>query len=374
MQIMRRIGLYIHEDKDWPQFNFIESDLLPLVGVVREAEGRLLGKMEALGFHLQSEAHFDNLRLDVIKSSEIEGEILHPEEVRSSLARRLGLEIKNSVASSRDVDGVVDMLLDATQNYDNALTHERLFGWHNLLFPGGRSGMHKIKVGEYRGLEGGPMQVVSGAMGKEKVHFEAPDSQLVPKEMERFLNFVNNIHGMDPVIKAGIAHFWFVTIHPFDDGNGRMARAITDMLLARGEGISQRFYSMSAQIRIERKAYYTILERSQKGSLDITEWLVWFLNCLHSSFKASNEVLAKVLQKHAFWNTHAKTVMNKRQVDMVNKLFENFKGKLNTSKYAKMAKCSTDTALRDIHDLMEKGILRKEEGGGRSTNYSLLSF
>ena len=218
------------------------------------------------------------------------------------------------------------------------------------------------------------MQVVSGAMGKEKVHFEAADSQLVPQEMERFLNFVNNIYGMDPVIKAGIAHFWFVTIHPFDDGNGRIARAITDMLLARGEGISQRFYSMSAQIRIERKAYYTILERSQKGSLDITEWLVWFLNCLHSSFKASNEVLARVLQKHAFWNAHAKTILNKRQVDMVNKLFENFKGKLNTSKYAKMAKCSTDTALRDIQDLMEKGILRKEEGGGRSTNYSLLSF
>lgn len=371
---MRRIGIYIHEKPEWPNFIYKEKLLLPLLGEVRIAEGRLLGKMEALGFDLQTEANFDNLRLDIIKSSEIEGEVLHPEEVRSSLANRLGIELEKTIATSRDVDGVVDMLLDATQNYRQELTEERLFGWHALLFPSARSGMHRIQVGSFRGDEGGPMQVVSGALGKEKVHFEAPDSSKVPFEMARFLHFINHENSLDPVLKAGIAHFWFVTIHPFDDGNGRIARAIADMLLARADGVAMRFYSMSAQIRLERKEYYAMLEKSQQGSVDITTWLVWFFECLHSAIKASDVLLAKILTKHKFWNFHAKTIFNARQVVIINKLLTDFNGKLTSSKYGKMTKSSPDTALRDIQDLIKKGVLQKEMSGGRSTNYSLVEF
>lgn len=363
---------YIHQKPDWPEMIFHNEGLMPLLGEVRKQEGRLLGKMEALGFDLQSEANFANLNLDVLKSTEIEGELLNPEEVRSSIARRLGMDLENQIHSSRNVDGVVDMMLDATQNFEKELSFDRLFGWHSALFPSGRSGQFTIQVGEWRDDTKGPMQVVSGALGKEKVHFEAPNSNLVPNEMEQFVDWFNSPANIDPVIKAGIAHFWFLTIHPFDDGNGRIARALADMLLARADGMSQRFYSMSAQIRLERKKYYEVLEKSQQGSLDITYWLEWFLMCLKKSIEASEVVLSKVLQKHRFWSKHSKTLLNERQILILNKVLDGFHGKLSTSKYAKITKCSNDTALRDLQNLLEKGILQKNAAGGRSTSYDLI--
>ena len=334
----------------------------------------MIGKMESLGFDLRNEALLETLTLDVLKSNEIEGQILNPEQVRSSIARRLGMDISGLVFSDRNVDGVVDMMLDATQHFDRLLTKERLFDWHLALFPTGRSGMYKIIVGDWRNDSTGPMQVVSGAMGKEKVHYQAPNATELEKEIELFINWFNSVEKLDPVIKAGLAHLWFVTIHPFEDGNGRIARAITDMQLARSDGISQRFYSMSAQIRLERKEYYDVLEKSQKGTLDVTEWLEWFLNCLLNALKASEQILSRVLYKHKFWNENAKQVFNDRQVLLLNKLLDGFKGKLTSSKWAKIAKCSADTALRDIQDLMNKHILRKDTAGGRSTNYELIDI
>jgi len=327
--------------------------------------------MESLGFDLRNEAFLDTLTLDVLKSSEIEGEFLNPDQVRSSVARKLGMEIAGSVESDRDVDGVVEMMLDATQNCFKPLTKERLFDWHAALFPTGRSGMSKITVADWRKNTTGPMQVVSGAMGKEKVHFQAPDSSRVDNEMSLFLDWFNNNIENDLVLKAAIAHLWFVTIHPLDDGNGRIARALTDMLLAQSDKSTQRFYSMSAQIRLERKQYYEILEKTQKGNLDITEWIKWFLNCLINSLKSTDIVLNRVLFKAEFWRKHSNTIINERQKKLLNKILDGFEGKLTSSKWAKIAKCSKDTAIRDINDLISKDILKKEEGGGRSTSYGL---
>ncbi|PCH74997.1 MAG: cell filamentation protein Fic [Flavobacteriaceae bacterium] len=365
---------YIYQNKNWPNFNWDDKSLIHLLSEVRNLQGKIVGKMEALGFSLRNEAVLETLTLDVLKSSEIEGEILDVEQVRSSLAKRLGLQIENPVYSERNVDGVVDMLIDATQKFNNQLSRERLFDWHFSLFPTGRGGMHKIKVGDWRSDSTGPMQVVSGAIGKEKVHFEAPSSELIEKEIASFLNWINSNEKMEPVIKAGIAHLWFITIHPFEDGNGRVSRAITDMLLARADGIPQRYYSMSSQIRLERKSYYEILEKTQQSSLDVTDWLIWFLNCLLDAIKSSESVLNKVLDKHKFWNKFGTEIQNERQKRILNKLLDGFTGKLTTSKWAKMNKCSQDTALRDIQFLIKKGILQKENAGGRSTNYQLIKL
>jgi Fic family protein len=366
------MSVYIHQLVNWPSFYWEADRLNLLLTDVRYQQGKLLGYMEKMGFGLQTEATLQTLTLDVLKSSEIEGELLDAEQVRSSIARRLGMDIAGLVAADRNIEGVVEMMLDATQQFALPLTTERLFGWHAALFPTGWSGMHRIVVGAWRdNPPHDPMQVVSGPAGKEKVHYQAPAADLLPNEMNRFLNWFNTTNDIDPVLKAAIAHFWLVTIHPFDDGNGRMARAIADMQLARADGTAQRFYSMSAQIRKERNAYYTILEQTQQGSLDITDWLEWFLQCISRALMASEDILSTVLKKASFWKDHATTIFNPRQVLLLNKLLDGFDGKLNTSKWAKIAKCSQDTALRDIQDLIEKKVLIKEEAGGRSSSYKL---
>jgi Fic family protein len=370
---MRKKSLYIHQLPDWPQFTWDTEILARLLAEVRYRQGKLLGRMEALGFELQNEATLQTLTFDVVKSSEIEGEFLDAGEVRSSIARRLGMDIAGLVPTDRNTEGIVEMMLDATQNCRQPLTKERLFDWHATMFPTGRNGMHKIVVGAWRdNTENDPMQVVSGPLGMRRVHFEAPASVILEDEMNRFIEWFNDAIQIDAVLKAGIAHLWFVTIHPFDDGNGRIARAIADMQLARADGTSQRFYSMSAQIRKERNDYYNMLEKTQKGNLDITAWLTWFLECLQRAIMASDGILAAVLNKARFWEKHATTLFNERQKLMINKLLNGIDGKLNTSKWAKMAKCSQDTALRDIQDLLEKEVLVKEPAGGRSTNYVIL--
>ena len=371
MHILQRMSVYIHQKKDWPNFKWDSEDIVNLLSEARNLQGRLQGKMEALGFELRNEALLDTLTLDVLKTSEIEGELLNHDQVRSSIARKLGLEIAGSVESDRNVDGVVEMMLDATQNCFKPLTKIRLFDWHAALFPTGRNGIYKIIVGDWRKDTTGPMQVISGPMEKEKVHFEAPNSDLLEKEMSSLLNWFSQNNKIDLVLKASIAHLWFVTIHPFDDGNGRITRALTDMLLAQADKSNQRFYSMSAQMRIERKQYYDILEKTQKGDLNITNWIQWFLQCLINALNSTEEVLVKVLFKGNFWQIHSKTIINERQKKLINKLLDSFDGKLTSSKWAKIAKCSKDTAIRDINDLIEKEILRKEEAGGRSTNYEL---
>lgn len=363
--------VYIYQQDDWPNFKWNSDEFVGLLSEARNLQGRLFGKMESLGFDLRNEAFLDTLTLDVLKSSEIEGEFLNSDQVRSSVARKLGMEIAGSVESDRDVDGVVEMMIDATQNCFKPLTKERLFDWHAALFPTGRSGMSKIIVADWRKDTTGPMQVLSGAMGKEKVHFQAPDSSRVDNEMSMFLDWFNNTIENDLVLKAAIAHLWFVTIHPFDDGNGRIARALTDMLLAQSDKSTQRFYSMSAQIRLERKQYYKILEKTQMGNLDITEWIKWFLHCLINSLKSTDIVLNRVLFKAEFWRKHSNTIINERQKKLMNKILDGFEGKLTSSKWAKISKCSKDTAIRDINDLISKDILKKEEGGGRSTSYVL---
>jgi Fic family protein len=363
---------YIHQLPDWPRFCWDQEALAMSLADIRYRQGRLLGRMDSLGFPLQREAELATLTLDVVKSSEIEGENLDADQVRSSIARRLGMDIAGAVPADREVEGVVEMMLDATQNFDKPLSAERLFGWHAALFPTGRSGIGKIIVGAWRDEATGPMQVVSGPIGKERVHFEAPAAPLLETEMTRFLSWANEREGnTDPVLRAALAHLWFVTIHPFDDGNGRIARAIADWALARSENSAQRFYSMSAQIRQERKAYYEILERTQKGTLDVTPWMEWFLACLGRAFEGTENTLAAVLRKAQFWKKHARTSMNDRQRAVLNRLLDGFEGKLTTAKYAKLAKCSHDTALRDIQELIEHGILEKGPGGGRSTSYSL---
>lgn len=362
---------YIHQKPEWPAFVWQEPELTEMLGKIRYAQGKIAGRMDALGFSVRTEAMLNTLIEDVLKSTEIEGEILNPEQVRSSVARRLGLEIAGLVPSDRNVDGVVEMTLDATQNYNSLLTKDRLFGWQSALFPSGRNGMYRILTGKWRDNSKGPMQVVSGQLGNETIHFEAPDAMRIEEEMGRFLSWFNDSNEIDPVLKSGIAHLWFVTIHPFDDGNGRIARTIADMQLARSDSSTQRFYSMSAQIRQKRNDYYNVLEKTQKGSLDITNWLQWFLSCLYDSLVSTNETLNKVLERAEFWNKHAETALNERQRLMINKMQESFFGKLTSSKWAKITKSSQDTAGRDIQDLVTKGILEKEEAGGRSTAYRL---
>ncbi len=362
--------MYIHEREDWPNLLWSNEQLAQPLAAVRHRQGRLIGRMEALGFPLREEAVLQALTEDVIKSSEIEGEVLDSEQVRSSIARRLGMDIGGLVAADRNVEGVVKMMLDATQNYDQPLTAERLFGWHAALFPTGRSGMSRITVGAWRTSEGGPMQVVSGPIGRERVHYEAPESGRLDAEMARFLDWFATA-APDPVVTAGIAHLWFVTIHPFDDGNGRIARAIADLALARAEGTAQRFYSMSAQIRTERKAYYDMLESTQKGDLDITPWLLWFIGCLDRAFDGAETILAGVMRKAGFWESVAGQALNERQRKVINRLLDGFEGKLTNAKWAALTKASSDTALRDINDLVQRGILVKDPAGGRSTSYSL---
>ncbi len=362
---------FIYEKPGWPQLMWNADALADPLAAVRHKQGRLLGKMESLGFDLQSEASLTVLTSDVVKSSAIEGESLNPEEVRSSIARRLGLDAAGLPQGGRDVEGIVEMMLDATQHFDDPLTSERLFSWHAALFPTGHSGMWRITVGAWRTGEAGPMQVVSGPIGREKVHFEAPRADRLESEMAKFLEWFNAPASVDPVLKAGMAHFWFVTIHPFDDGNGRIARAIADMSLARADGTSQRFYSMSSEIEAERKEYYLRLESAQRGGLDITLWMEWFLGCLDRAIVSADITLASVLHKAKLWRALNQRPVNERQRLVLNRLLDDFKGHLTTSKYAKLAKCSPDTALRDIHDLLDRGIILQNPGGGRSTSYRL---
>ncbi|WP_306299151.1 Fic family protein [Brevundimonas diminuta] len=363
---------YIHELADWPNLIWDHSALAQPLAAVRHRQGRLIGRMEALGFALREEAVLRTLTEDVLKSNEIEGEVLDREQVRSSIARRLGMDVVGLVPADRDVEGVVEMMLDATQNYAQPLTADRLFGWHAALFPTGRSGMSRINVGAWRTPEGDPMQVVSGPIGRERVHYEAPAADCLDAEMTAFLHWFETATP-DPVLKAGVAHLWFVTNHPFDDGNGRIARAIADLALARAEGTSQRFYSMSAQIRAERKTYYEMLEATQKGDLDVTAWLLWFIACLDRAFDGAETILASVMRKARFWETLADQPLNERQRKVLNRLLDGFEGKLTNAKWAALAKTSSDTALRDISDLMQRGILERDAGGGRSTSYSLAS-
>jgi len=362
---------YLHERPKWPDLTWDAKALAGPLAAVRHKQGRHLGKMEALGFDLRAEASLTALTDEVVKSSAIEGEVLSAEEVRSSIARRLGLDVAGLPRPGRDVEGVVEMMLDATRNFDKPLTAERLFAWHAALFPTGRSGMNRITVGAWRTGRSGPMQVVSGPIGKERVHFEAPDAKRLNAEMKKFLKWFGKSSDIDPVLKAGVAHFWFVTIHPFEDGNGRIARAIADMSLSQADATKDRFYSMSSGIEAERKAYYRELESAQRGSLDITVWLSWFLGCLDRVIENADQALASVLHKANLWSRIHPNPVNDRQRKLINRMLGDWKGHLTTSKYAKLAKCSTDTALRDIQELVERGILVKNPAGGRSTSYRL---
>ena len=360
--------MYLHERENWWKFTYDSHKVMTELGKVRAKQGLMLGRMSSLGFDFQEDALLTTLSQELVSSSEIEGELLDRQQVRSSIARRLGIETAGMVGTSRYVEGVVEMLLDATQRYAEPLTDARLFGWHNVLFPIGMSGLYKIEVAQYRS---GEMQVVSGAMGKEKVHYEAPKPERLAEEMERFISWVNAESEVDEVVKAAITHLWFVTIHPFDDGNGRIARALTDMMLARSERTSKRFYSMSAEIKLMRSEYYEVLERTQRGDGDITEWLLWFLRCFDAALDSTEENLSAVLARARYWEHFAKEEINERQRKIINLQFDGFFGKLTSSKWAKIAKCSSDTALNDIKDLLGKGMLVKNGEGGRSTNYSL---
>jgi Fic family protein len=362
---------YIYEQAGWPRLVWNEAKLSPLLADVRHRQGRLVGRMEGLGFPARSEASLNTLTADVVKSSAIEGEILDPEQVRSSIARQLGLEVAGIGPASRDVEGIVEMMLDATQRYAEPLTTERLFGWHAALFPTGRSGMRRLTVGAWRTAQVGAMQVVSGPIGRENVHFEAPAAEVLDREMVVFLDWLNAQDGCDPVVKAGVSHLWFVTVHPFEDGNGRIGRAIADLMLARADGMAERFYSMSAQIEAERKIYYLQLESAQRGGLDITAWLEWFLGCLGRAVAGADVLLSGVLRKTKLWECINHEPVNERQRKVLNRLIDGLEGKLTTSKYAKLAQCSEDTALRDIQALLARAILKKNEGGGRSTSYCL---
>lgn len=364
--------MYIHENPDWPRFRWNEEELARQLVDVRYRQGRLLGYMEALGFRQQSEAWLLSLTSEAIKTSEIEGEILNSEQVRSSIAKRLGLDRAALKPADRHVEGVVEMLLDATRAFAQPLTEERLLGWHAGLFPGGSSGPYRITVGAWRTDQTGPMQVVSRTGRTERVHFEAPAADRIEAEMRVFLRWFESSSAMDPVLKAGLAHLWFVTIHPFDDGNGRVARAITDLALARSENSARRFYSMSAQIREEREVYYEVLERTQRGTLEVSRWLEWFVGCLGRAVDGAQQMLAGVLTKARFWQQLAEVSLNERQRRVLNRLLDGFEGKLTTSTYARLTGCSQDTAHRDIRQLLELGLLVQGPAGGRSTSYSLI--
>jgi len=363
--------MFVWERSDWPRWRFDASVLSTALASVRHSQGRLLGRMEGLGFALRDQATLHVLTEDVLKTSEIEDQQLNHDAVRSSIARRLGVDIGALAPADRHVDGVVEMVLDATGGFANPLTRERLFGWHAALFPTGYGGLTQIRIGAWRDDAAGPMQVVSGPVGRQKIHYQAPPATRLEAEMEGFLSWFNSEQNIDPVLKAGLAHLWFVTIHPFDDGNGRIARAIGDMCLARSEKSSQRFYSLSAQIQRERKEYYDLLEQTQKGKLDVTEWLAWFLACLGRAIEGAESTLGIVIAKARFWERCAGLSLNERQIKLINRLLDGFEGKLTSSKWAAIAKCSPDSALRDINDLIERGVLKKAESGGRSTSYEL---
>ena len=365
------IMTYIHELPGWPELTWNADALVGPLAEVRHKQGRHLGKMETLGFELRQEAGLTALTEEVVKSSAIEGEHLNPEEVRSSIARRIGLDVAGLPRPSREVEGVVEMMLDATKNFGDPLTDERLFGWHAALFPTGRSGMQRITVGAWRTEDAGSMQVVSGPIGRERVHFEAPEASRLDAETASFLGWFNQTSEVDPVLKAGIAHFWFVTIHPFADGNGRIARAVADMALSRADDTKDRFYSMSSGIEAERREYYRELESAQRSELDITRWLIWFLACLDRTIEDAGRTLGSVLRKAELWQRINRRPVNERQRKVINRMLDDFEGPLSTSKYAKLAKCSTDTALRDVRELLERGTLIKNAGGGRSTSYRL---
>ena len=364
--------LYIHQQPGWPRLEWRQEELADKLADVRYLQGRLVGRMDALGFHSIQEAMLDALTGEAVKSSEIEGEILDVERVRSSVARQLGLDFGGLLLPDRSVDGVVEMILDATQNFAQPLTAERLFDWHYALFPSGKSGMMPITVGHWRDDRGGPMQVVSGPIGREVVHYEAPAAERVEQEMQTFLDWFNGASDTDGVLKAAVAHLWFVNIHPFDDGNGRIARAIGDMSLARSEGSPQRFYSMSSQIRLERNDYYDILERTGKGTTDVTRWMTWFLGCLRRTIENTEGNIAAILLKARFWERIAEIPINERQRKVINLLLGDFQGNLTSSRWARITKCSQDTAGRDISDLVDYGILERGPKGGRSTNYALV--
>lgn len=364
--------MYIWKQPDWPNLIWQHASVGVPLAAVRHDQGQLIGRMKALGFKLREEAVLQTLTQDVVKTSEIEGERLDVTQVRSSLARRLGIDTGALLPADRNVEGIVEVMLDATRNYDTPLTIERLFGWQAALFPTGHSGMVRIRVGDWRNDSTGPMQVVSGPYGREHVHYSAPPASRITTEIEAFLTWFNAPPTTDPVIKAALAHLWFVTIHPFEDGNGRIARAIADLALARSEGSPQRFYSMSAQIRTERNAYYDQLEWTQKGSTDVTSWILWFLECLGRAIHGADGVLVKVIAKARFWERAAMLALNERQIKVLNRLLDGFEGRMTSSKWAKVAKCSQDTATRDIAALLELGLMRKGEGGGRSTHYELV--
>ncbi len=360
---------YIWQASDWPNWRFDLAALASSMADVSRAQGLLMGRLANVGVSLRDRASLAALTEDVVKTSEIEGERLNVESVRSSIARRLGVDIGALAPVDRHVEGVVEMVMDATANAQQAVSRERLFGWHAALFPTGYAGLSRVKVGGWRDDASGPMQVVSGPIGRQRVHFEAPPAEGLEAETCRFLDWLNGPSNIPPLIKAGIGHLWFVTLHPFDDGNGRIARAIGDLLLTRADGSSQRFYSLSAQIQRERKAYYDILERTQKQSMDVTDWLAWFLDTLHGAVNQAQHSIDAVLIKARFWQRWAATPFNDRQVKLLNKLLDGFDGKLTSSKWAAIAKCSQDTALRDINDLLARGVLKKRDAGGRSTSY-----
>ena len=364
--------MYLWEQDQWPDFSWDGTRLSEILALAHREKGRLLGRMEALGFELREEARLQALTQEVVKSGEIEGEMLDSDQVRSSIARHLGIDIGGLIPADRDIEGIVEMALDATGNYARPLTRNRLCGWHTALFPTGWSGMREISVGDWRDDGKGPMQVVSGPIGKERIYYQAPPAARLPDEMATFLSWFGQATGIDLLVRAGLAHLWFVTVHPFEDGNGRIARAIADMVLSQSDGSDQRFYSMSAQIRAERKQYYAMLERTQKSSLDITDWLEWFLGCLVRAVEGSQETVGAALQKAQFWERFSQKPLNERQIKVLNLVLDGFEGKLTSSKWARIAKCSQDTAYRDILGLIDRGVLKKDSGGGRSTSYSMI--
>jgi len=363
--------MYIYQRADWPNFKWNDSKIIMLLVKVRNLQGKIEGKMGTLGLDLKNQANLEIITQDVLKTTEIEGEKLDVEQVRSSVARRLNININGEVESSSNVDGVVEMTVDAINNFNKSMSKERLFGWHCSLFPGGYSSINKIRIGQWRDDSSGPMQVFSGVVGKEEIYFQAPDARVLDEEICNFLKWMQNEKKIDLIIKAALAHLWFITIHPFEDGNGRIARAITDMILAQSDSEAFRFYSVSSQIRKERKQYYEILEQTQKGTLDVTGWLLWFLTCFLNALESSEVILKDVIFRQSFWNNHAAKLDNDRQRKVVNKLLDGFDGKLTTSKWAKIAKCSQDTALRDIQSLVDKQVLYKLPKGGRSTAYDI---
>lgn len=360
--------MYIHERENWTQFRWDEQQILPLVADVRLSQGKLLGRISDLGFSLDSELEVDAIAKEVSASSRIEGVHFNDAQVRSSVARSLGVFDPAPTESSREIDGAVSILLDAVTYYDQPFTYERLAGWHNALFPTGYSGLHAITVAEYRK---GPMSVVSGPIGHEKVHYQAPEATDVPRLMDKFFTWLNAGKG-DSLVNAAIAHLWFLTLHPFDDGNGRIARALTEAMLARSDKSKRRFYSMASYILAHREDYYTALEKAQKGTSDITTWLIWFLHALKETLNQANTSVDAVLARDRWWRMLDGVDLNERQRLMLKKLLSNFEGKLTTAKWAKICKVSPDTALRDINDLIAKGILVADKtAGGRSTSYLL---